>query len=116
MCYIGASFSDKIYMTLCMVYTLLYMQPLKACFETKNVAKLQEVLAQLPKDDATYHMRRCIDAGLWVPDAKAAGTCTLYVQCTTSVMYVVCVRIIVGAHKLLIRLTQWKYTCSNVYV
>ncbi|CAI8029761.1 Hsp90 co-chaperone Cdc37 [Geodia barretti] len=46
---------------------------LKECFETKNVARLQGVLAAMPKEDAIYHMQRCIDAGLWVPDAKAAG-------------------------------------------
>ena len=48
---------------------------LKECFETKSVAMLQEVIAKLPKEEATYHMQRCIDSGLWVPDAKAAGVC-----------------------------------------
>ena len=37
------------------------------------MARLQGVLAAMPKEDAIYHMQRCIDAGLWVPDAKAAG-------------------------------------------
>ena len=46
---------------------------LKECFETRNVAKLQEVLDKLSKEDATYHMKRCVDSGLWVSDAKAAG-------------------------------------------
>lgn len=53
---------------------LLLMQGLKECFETKNVAKLQGVLSAMTKEDASYHMQRCIQAGLWVPDAKAAGT------------------------------------------
>ena len=37
------------------------------------MARLQGVLADMSKEDASYHMQRCIDAGLWVPDAKAAG-------------------------------------------
>ncbi len=46
---------------------------LKECFESKSIAKLQEVLAEMPKEEAVYHMKRCTDSGLWVPDAKAAG-------------------------------------------
>ena len=49
------------------------LQALKACFETKNIPKLQETLSQMSKEDASYHMNRCIAAGLWVSDAKAAG-------------------------------------------
>lgn len=25
----------------------------------------------MPVDEARYHMKRCIDSGLWVPDAKS---------------------------------------------
>ena len=25
----------------------------------------------MPEEEARYHMKRCIDSGLWVPDAKA---------------------------------------------
>ena len=53
-------------------------QELKECFETKSVALLQTVLAKLPKEEAAYHMKRCIDSGLWVPDAKAAGRYLLF--------------------------------------
>lgn len=32
----------------------------------------------MPEEEARYHMKRCIDSGLWVPDANAknkeAGT------------------------------------------
>ena len=52
-------------------------QALQECFASKSVAKLQEVIASLPKEEASYHMKRCVDSGLWVPDAKAAGV--LYV-------------------------------------
>ena len=48
-------------------------QELKECFETKSVALLKEVIAKMPKEEATYHMKRCVDSGLWVPDAKSAG-------------------------------------------
>ena len=52
------------------------MQSLKECFETKNIPKLQTALSEMTKEDASYHMQRCIQAGLWVPDAKAAGKVT----------------------------------------
>ena len=46
---------------------------LRECFETQNIPKLQQVLSGMSKEDAAYHMGRCIDSGLWVADAKAAG-------------------------------------------
>ena len=46
---------------------------LKECFETQNVPMLKKVLANMSKEDAAYHMKRCVDSGLWVADAKAAG-------------------------------------------
>ncbi len=54
-------------------HSSLSLQELKECFETKNIPKLQEVLAKLSKEEASYHMKRCVDSGLWVSDAKAAG-------------------------------------------
>lgn len=48
-------------------------EELKECFESRSISKLQEVLAAMPKEVSNYHMNRCIDSGLWVPDAKAAG-------------------------------------------
>lgn len=33
---------------------------------------LQEAVTQLPKEEAEYHIKRCIDSGLWVPNAKDA--------------------------------------------
>ena len=56
---------------------LTCFQELKECFESRNVAKLQEVLSKLSREDAAYHMKRCVDSGLWVTDAKAAGYCLL---------------------------------------
>jgi cell division cycle protein 37 len=31
---------------------------------------LQQTIAAMPEDEATYHMKRCVASGLWVPDAK----------------------------------------------
>lgn len=46
---------------------------LKKCFETQDIGLLQETLTKMSEDDAKYHMKRCIDSGLWVPDAKKKG-------------------------------------------
>eukprot|EP00800_Vazella_pourtalesii_P013665 TRINITY_DN3313_c0_g1_i1.p1 TRINITY_DN3313_c0_g1~~TRINITY_DN3313_c0_g1_i1.p1 ORF type:complete len:383 (+),score=118.71 TRINITY_DN3313_c0_g1_i1:73-1221(+) len=46
---------------------------LKECFQSQSVAKLHQVLNALSKEDAEYHMKRCVDSGLWVADAKSAG-------------------------------------------
>ncbi|KAL1460794.1 hypothetical protein WDU94_012741 [Cyamophila willieti] len=43
---------------------------LKKCFEVQDTAMLQEAIASLSPEDATYHMKRCVDSGLWVPDAR----------------------------------------------
>lgn len=32
---------------------------------------LQEAITKLPEDEAKYHMKRCVDSGLWVPEANA---------------------------------------------
>lgn len=46
---------------------------LRNCFEERNIPKLQEVISKLSKEEASYHMKRCVDSGLWVADAKSAG-------------------------------------------
>lgn len=28
---------------------------------------LQDVVAKMPPEDAQYHIKRCVDSGLWVP-------------------------------------------------
>ncbi|XP_031835885.1 cell division cycle protein 37 [Nomia melanderi] len=45
-------------------------EPLQKCFETQNIALLHETLAAMPQELACYHMKRCVQSGLWVPDAK----------------------------------------------
>lgn len=43
---------------------------LKKCFESLDIELLKETIAKMPEEDAKYHMKRCVDSGLWVPDAK----------------------------------------------
>jgi cell division cycle protein 37 len=43
---------------------------LKKCFESQNIELLQDTLLKMKKEDAEYHMDRCVKSGLWVPDAK----------------------------------------------
>lgn len=45
---------------------------MKECFEKKDIQLLQEVVTQMPKEEAEHHIKRCIDSGLWVPNAKDA--------------------------------------------
>jgi len=45
---------------------------LQECFDTKDVSMLQEALTSMPEEEARYHLKRCIDSGLWVPDGNAA--------------------------------------------
>ena len=37
------------------------------CFEEQDTAMLQEVIRKLGEKDARYHMKRCVDSGLWKP-------------------------------------------------
>jgi cell division cycle protein 37 len=37
---------------------------------------LQKVLGELPEEEARYHLKRCVDSGLWVPNAKDAEQTT----------------------------------------
>jgi len=42
-------------------------QILQECFEKKDIAMLQDAVTKMPKEEAEYHIKRCIDSGLWVP-------------------------------------------------
>ncbi|KAG4073264.1 hypothetical protein HA402_008610 [Bradysia odoriphaga] len=46
-------------------------EELQKCFESRDIAMLQEAITKLPEDQAKYHMKRCVDSGLWVPEANA---------------------------------------------
>lgn len=43
---------------------------LQECFEKRDTELLKEVIAKLPEEEAKYHMKRCVDSGLWVADAS----------------------------------------------
>uniref|UniRef100_A0A8D8MRX7 Hsp90 co-chaperone Cdc37 n=1 Tax=Culex pipiens TaxID=7175 RepID=A0A8D8MRX7_CULPI len=43
---------------------------LQTCFETRDIGMLQEAMTKLPEDEARYHLKRCIDSGMWVPDGN----------------------------------------------
>ncbi|XP_039568340.1 hsp90 co-chaperone Cdc37 [Passer montanus] len=43
---------------------------LQKCFDVKDVQLLQETISKMDPTEAKYHMQRCIDSGLWVPNAK----------------------------------------------
>ncbi|XP_026332205.1 hsp90 co-chaperone Cdc37 [Hyposmocoma kahamanoa] len=40
---------------------------LKKCFDAQDVPMLQATIAKMPEQEAIYYMKRCVDAGLWVP-------------------------------------------------
>lgn len=42
---------------------------LKQCFESRDTELLQKTIAEMPVEEAKYHMKRCVDSGLWVPNA-----------------------------------------------
>lgn len=43
---------------------------LQKCFESKDIQLLQETIANMEEEQARYHMKRCVDSGLWLPDAN----------------------------------------------
>jgi cell division cycle protein 37 len=45
-------------------------EELKECFENQDIPKLKEIIAKMDLKDAAYHMKRCVDSGLWVPNAN----------------------------------------------
>ncbi|CAK9819084.1 Hsp90 co-chaperone Cdc37 [Anthophora plagiata] len=46
-------------------------EPLQKCFESQDIPLLHQTLAAMTPEEASYHMKRCVDSGLWVPDAKS---------------------------------------------
>lgn len=41
---------------------------MKDCFESKDIELLKKTITEMPEDQAKYHMKRCVDSGLWVPE------------------------------------------------
>jgi len=48
-------------------------EEMKKCFDEKDIAMLQTVISKMDPTEAKYHMKRCIDSGLWVPNSKTDG-------------------------------------------
>lgn len=46
-------------------------ESLQKCFESRDTKLLQDTLVQMSPEDAKYHMKRCVDSGLWIPDKKS---------------------------------------------
>lgn len=44
------------------------LQELQECFESGDIPLLQAAIARLPEEEAKYHMKRCVESGLWVPE------------------------------------------------
>lgn len=44
---------------------------MKAAFDSQEVARLQAVAESMDREVFSYHLQRCIDSGLWIPDASA---------------------------------------------
>lgn len=40
---------------------------MKECFEKQDIPMLQQIIKELPEEEARYHMKRCVDSGLWCP-------------------------------------------------
>lgn len=49
---------------------------MQECFESQDIGMLQQVIKELPEEEARYHMKRCVDSGLWVPSSEDPGTST----------------------------------------
>ncbi|KAL7644814.1 UNVERIFIED_CONTAM: hypothetical protein RMT77_004627 [Armadillidium vulgare] len=45
-------------------------EELKKCFETQDIQMLKDAIAKMDPEVAAVHMKRCVDSGLWVPDAN----------------------------------------------
>lgn len=39
---------------------------MQEAFVHQDVEKLKQIMASLPPEEADYHLKRCIDSGLWV--------------------------------------------------
>ena len=50
------------------------MQIMQECFESQDIGALQDAIAAMPVEDARYHMKRCVDSGLWKPASDDPNT------------------------------------------
>lgn len=45
---------------------------------------MQEAIGKMPEEEAKYHLKRCVDSGLWVPDASKADKAATSGDASTS--------------------------------
>ncbi|KAM7425482.1 hsp90 co-chaperone Cdc37 [Porites harrisoni] len=45
---------------------------LQKCFEEKDIPMLQQVLGKMPEEEARGYLKKCVDSGLWIPNAQDA--------------------------------------------
>lgn len=45
---------------------------LQKCFEAQDIPMLQKAISEMPEAEAKYHMKRCVDSGLWCPAKEDA--------------------------------------------
>lgn len=50
-----------------------HLQALQKCFESRNIELLQETISKMEETEAKYHLKRCVDSGLWIADASQAA-------------------------------------------
>jgi cell division cycle protein 37 len=46
---------------------------MQEAFVAQDVQTLKDLMSEMDAGEADYHLRRCIDAGLWVVPPAAAG-------------------------------------------
>ncbi|XP_062398230.1 hsp90 co-chaperone Cdc37 [Sardina pilchardus] len=46
---------------------------MQKCFDEKDISLLQDAISKMDPTEAKYHMKRCIDSGLWVPNSRTDG-------------------------------------------
>ncbi|KAL3308558.1 hsp90 co-chaperone Cdc37, partial [Cichlidogyrus casuarinus] len=59
-------------------------QELKDCFESRDIEMLKKVMSEMKPEDAEYHLKRCIDSGLWVENAADAEAASKEPEVTDS--------------------------------
>eukprot|EP00126_Sphaerothecum_destruens_P005877 Sdes_comp19092_c0_seq3m9742 len=46
---------------------------LQIAFESRDLSLLKHALSEMDPTEAEYHMKRCTDSGLWVPEASTSS-------------------------------------------
>lgn len=45
-------------------------EKLRKCFEERDIPSLHVAIKEMPIEEAEYHMKRCVDSGLWDPEGN----------------------------------------------